>query len=73
MIGSVPNGTATVAVQYREDTAGTSGETNFSGVPKEDVQPRLRCSSLGEPISTRAQKLSCKQDPARQLTRLART
>ena len=73
MIGSVPNGTATVALQYPEDTAETSGETNFSGVPKEDVQPRLRCSSLGEPISNRAQKLSCKQDPARQLTRLART
>ena len=38
-ISSVPKGTATVAVQYREDTAGTSGETNFSGVHKEAVQP----------------------------------
>ena len=30
-------------------------------------------SSLGELISNKAQKNSCKQDPARQLTRLART
>ena len=45
-----------MAVQYREDTAGTSGETNFSGVHKEAVQPRLRCSSLGEPISNRYSK-----------------
>ena len=53
---NVPKGTATVAVQYREDTAETSGETNFSGVHKEAVQPRLRCSSLGEPISNRWSK-----------------
>ena len=53
---NVPKGTATVAVQYREDTAETSGETNFSGVHKEAVQPRLRCSSLGEPISHRCSK-----------------
>ena len=37
-ISTVPKGTAAMAVQYREDTAGTSGETNSSGVHKEAVQ-----------------------------------
>ena len=60
-ISSVPKGTATVAVQYREDTAETSGETNFSGVHKEAVHPRLQCSSLGESISLVARKLSCRR------------
>ena len=70
-ISSVPKGTATVAVQYREDTAGTSGETNFSGVHKEAVQPRLRCSSLDEPISIVARN-SRAAEPSRASSRDSR-
>ena len=72
-ISSVPKGTAAMAVQYREDTAGTSGETNFSGVHKEAVQPEASVLvPLASPSPTDAQNISCKQDPARQLTRFSR-
>ena len=51
-ISSVPKGTAAVAVQYREDTAGTSGETNFSGVHKEDVQPEASVLMPASPLQS---------------------
>ena len=60
-----------MAVQYREDTAGTSGETDLSGVHKEAVQPRLRCSSLGEPISVVARN-SRAAEPSRASSRDSR-
>ena len=66
-------GTATVAVRYREDIARTSGETNFSGVHKRSCA--ARGPSARPPASssrTDAPKISCKQDPARQLTRFSR-
>ena len=53
-ISSVPKGTAAMAVQYREDTAGTSGETNFSGVHKEAVQPE---NSVLVPLASPLQSL----------------
>ena len=53
-ISSVPKGTAAMAVQYREDTAGTSGETNFSGVHKEAVQPE---ASVLVPLASPLQSL----------------
>ena len=49
-ISSVPKGTAAMAVQYREDTAGTSGETNFSGVHKEAVQPEASVLMPASPL-----------------------
>ena len=71
-ISSVPKGAAAVAVQYREDTAGTSGETNFSGVHKEAVQPEALVLMPASPSPIDAPKIPCKQDPARQLTRFSR-
>ena len=53
-ISSVPKGTAAMAVQYREYTAGTSGETNFSGVHKEAVQPE---ASVLVPLASPLQSL----------------
>ena len=53
-ISSVPKGTAAMAVQSREDTAGTSGETNFSGVHKEAVQPE---ASVLVPLASPLQSL----------------
>ena len=49
---SVPKGTAAMAVQYREDTAGTSGETNFSGVHKEAVQPEASVLMPASPLQS---------------------
>ena len=56
-----------------EGIARTSGETNFSGVHK------FSCAARGQgarpPASSSpkdAPKISCKQDPARQLTRFSR-
>ena len=51
-ISSVPKGTAAMAVQYREDTAGTSGETNFSGVHKEAVQPEASVLMSTSPLQS---------------------
>ena len=51
-ISSVPKGTAAMAVQYREDTAGTSGETNFSGVHKEAVQPEASVLMPASPFQS---------------------
>ena len=42
--------TAAMAVQYREDTAGTSGATNFSGVHKEAVQPEASVLMPASPL-----------------------
>ena len=48
-------GTAGKAVRYRESTARTSGETNFSGVYKDSCVARgLGARVLGEPISNGA-------------------
>ena len=51
-ISSVPKGTAAMAVQYREDTVGTSGETNFSGVHKEAVQPETSVLMPASPLQS---------------------
>ena len=49
---SVPKGTTAMAVQYREATAGTSGETNFSGVHKEAVQPEASVLMPASPLQS---------------------
>ena len=50
-----------------------SGETNFSGVHKNSLAARgFGARPLASPSPTDAQKFSCKQDPARQLTRFSR-
>ena len=41
-----------MAVQYREDTAETSGETNFSGVHKEAVQPDASVLMPASPLQS---------------------
>ena len=51
-ISSVPKGTAAMAVQYREDTAGTSGETNFSGVHKAAVHPEASVLMPASPLQS---------------------
>ena len=58
---------------YREGIARTSGEIDFSGVRKDGLAacgPGAR--SLANSSPTDAQKISFKQDPARQLTRFSR-
>ena len=51
-ISSVSKGIAAMAVQYREDTAGTSGETNFSGVHKEAAQPEASVLMPASPLQS---------------------
>ena len=56
-----------------QSIARTSGETNFSGVHKDSLAARgFGARPLASPSPTDAQKISCKQDPARQLTRFSR-
>ena len=58
---------------YGEGIARTSGETNFSGVHKDSLAARgSGARPLASPSPTDAKKNSCKQDPARQLTRFSR-
>ena len=58
---------------YREGIARTSGETNFSGVHKGSLAAQgFGARPLASPSPTDAKTNSCKQDPARQLTRFSR-
>ena len=55
-------GTAGKSVRYRESTARTSGETNFSGVYKDSCAARgLSARVLASPSPTVLKKLAAKQ------------
>ena len=70
-ISTVPKGTAAMAVQYREGTAGTSGETNFSGVHKEAVQPEASVLMPASPLQSLL-KQSRAAEPSRASSRDSR-
>ena len=66
-------GTAGKAVRYREGTARTSGETNFSGVHKNGLAacgPDARVLASPSPIGAKQSRAS--GAPARQLARFSR-
>ena len=85
IIGSVLQGTATVvAVQYREDIAGTywkvlpQWQCDIERIPpeKQGDTERVLPERLGPRparLEQMLQNFSCRHEPARQLTRLART
>ena len=71
--GQCQEGTAGKAVRYREGTARTSGETNFSGVHKDSCAARgPGARVLASPSPTDAQISRASRIPARQLARFSR-